>query len=342
MDTNSPGGRRRFLTGLTTLAVTAAIGRPTFGASEASPPAPPAPAPADGPAFFPGFQPLEVEVADMHFRGVLGGAGPPVLLLHGYPETHITWRLVAPELARSYTVIIPDLPGYGDSDTRADTPRWTKRRVGDALVQLLAQLGHRQFSVIGHDRGARAAYRLALDHPQQVRALVALSVVPTLDALEAVDQDFAVHNFHWFLFAQPFDLPERLLASAPDQFITSALARMTAGVAPLEPAVLAAYRAAFRKSSARHAMCEDYRAALAEDAAADAADRAAGHQLACPVLVLYPAEMAKTGAATPVATWQRWAADVSGKALPGGHLLPEESPALVLAEVGPFLRRAHS
>ena len=344
MSYKPPDSRRRFIAGLATLVAATAAGELGFPARASDERAAGAGAPANPipPAFFPGFERLDVTVADVRFRGVVGGTGPPLLLLHGYPQTHIAWRLVAPDLAKSYTVIAPDLPGYGASPTRTDQPRWTKRRVGDALVQLMTQLGHPRFAILAHDRGARAGYRLALDYPDRVRAFASLTVVPTLDVWEAVDKNFAVQNYHWFLFAQPFDLPERLLASQADSFLDATLGKMAGGLSHVEPAALAAYRAAFREPTVRHAMCEDYRAAVAEDADADAADRAAGRQMPCPVLVLWSVREVKPGAPTPVAMWQRWANDVTGKGLPGGHLQPEESPALVLAEVVPFLKRTHS
>ncbi|AIO68993.1 alpha/beta fold hydrolase [Burkholderia oklahomensis] len=145
--------------------------------------------------FFPGFAGLDVETGDVSFRGKIGGTGSPVLLLHGYPQTHVAWRLIAPTLAKSRTVIVPDLPGYGGSRTHNDLPRWTKRRVAGALVALMDRLGHERFAVVGHDRGARAGYRLALDHPQRVAAYVSLTVVPTLDAFAGVDMTFALDAY---------------------------------------------------------------------------------------------------------------------------------------------------
>jgi haloacetate dehalogenase len=291
--------------------------------------------------FFPGFQTLDARAGGVQFAGVIGGEGPPVLLLHGYPQTHIAWRRVAPELSRHHTLIIPDLPGYGASQTLDTTPRWTKRRVGDALVVLMKQLGFEQFSVVGHDRGARAGYRLALDHPERVTAFASLAVVPTLDALASMDYRAATKAFHWFLFAQKADLPERLLAADPDAFIDSAFEHMTEGRAFIEEAAMDAYRAAFRKPSVRHAICEDYRAAMEEDVAHDAADRAAGRTMQCPVLVLWPDAAYANGRPAPMDSWLGWAADVRGTATCGGHLQPEDAPLDVLAALQPFLG-AHS
>lgn len=299
-------------------------------------------APTDSAAFFPGFAPLGIEAGGVHFAGAVGGEGPPLLLLHGYPQTHITWRRVAPELARTHTVVMPDLPGYGASRTLESNTRWTKRRVAQALTALMSRLGHERFAVVGHDRGARAGYRLALDHPARVSAFASLTVVPTLDAMAAMDFRSAARAFHWFFFAQEADLPERLLAADPDAFIDRALHAMTGGRDFIEPAARDAYRAAFRDTAVRHAICEDYRAALNEDLALDEADRAAGRQMPCPVLVLWPDAEALPGKPTPLDTWQRWATDVAGTAIRGGHLQPEDAPDEVLAALLPFLARHRS
>ena len=291
------------------------------------------------PPFFPVLRRLAVEAGGVRFAGATGGEGPPVLLLHGYPQTHIAWRRIAPALVERHTVVIPDLPGYGASLPDDMARRWTKRRVGEALAALMGHLGHDRFSVVGHDRGARAGYRLALDQPKRVTAFASLTVIPTLDAMAAVDYRTATKAFHWFLFAQEADLPERLLAADPDAFIDRALGKMTGGRDVIEPAALEAYRTAFRDPRVRHAICEDYRAAMNEDLALDAADRAAGHRMPCPVLVLWPRATALPDQPTPIKTWRSWADDVSGAATGGGHLQPEDAPDEVLASLGPFLSR---
>lgn len=285
-------------------------------------------------AFFPGFSPLRIETAGVSFHAWVGGTGAPVLLLHGYPQTHLAWRHIAPCLAQRYRVVVPDLPGYGASRVLRATPRLSKRHVATALVALMSQLGHERFAVVGHDRGARAGYRMALDHPQRVAQFASLTVVPTLEVWNAADWAFGHANFHWYLLAQPFDLPERLLAAAPDAFIDTTLARMAGGLDGFEPRVLDAYRQAFRDPAVRHAMCEDYRSAAAEDREHDLADRAAGNTLACPVLVTWPASHSGE---SPLAIWRRWAGDVRGAALSGGHLQPEFSHQGVLAQLLPFL-----
>lgn len=289
--------------------------------------------------FFPGFLPLVAEAAGVRFSGVLGGSGPAVLLVHGYPESHIAWRKIAGELARDFTVVAVDLPGYGASRPLSEDERWTKRRVAAALVSLMQGLGHQRFSVVGHDRGARAGYRLVLDHPGVVTAFASLAVVPTLDALEGADYRFANKNYHWFMFSQPNGLPERLLAAAPDAVLDWEFEVVGAtSDSVIEPAARWAYRAAFRDPAVRHAMCEDYRAAMEEDLAHDRADRAAGRKIDCPVLALWPA---RPGRETPLPTevWKRWACDVTGAATTGDHLQPEDRPHEVLAALSPFLRR---
>ncbi|WP_244851072.1 alpha/beta fold hydrolase [Caballeronia sp. SL2Y3] len=287
--------------------------------------------------FFPGVARLDVEAGDVSFRGRIGGTGSPVLLLHGYPQTHVAWRLIAPTLARSHTVIVPDLPGYGDSRTRNDQPRWTKRRVAGALVALMDRLGHERFAVVGHDRGARAGYRLALDHPQRVAAYASLTVIPTLDAFASVDKTFALNAWHWFFLAQPGDLPERMLAADPDAYLDTALKKMAGGLERIDPSALDAYRTSFRNPNVRHAICEDYRAAASEDLEHDASDLAAGRKLTCPVLVLWSEREQQARSESPIDAWSRWATNVTGKGLPGGHLLPEDAPNEVLTSLTQFM-----
>ncbi|CAB3784250.1 alpha/beta fold hydrolase [Paraburkholderia fynbosensis] len=287
--------------------------------------------------FFPGFARLDIETDNVSFRGAIGGSGSPVLLLHGYPQTHVAWRLIAPSLAKSHTVIVPDLPGYGASRLHNDQPRWTKRRVASALVALMDRLGHERFAVVGHDRGARAGYRLALDQPQRVSRYASLTVVPTLDAFARVDKVFALSAWHWFFLAQPADLPERMLANDPDAYIDAALAKMAGGLERIDPLALDAYRTAFRSPDVRHAICEDYRAAASEDLEHDANDFAVGRKLTCPVLVLWSEREQNERNISPLDTWSRWAANVTGRGVPGGHLLPEDAPNEVLSALGSFL-----
>lgn len=224
---------------------------------------------------FAGFAGLSVATSRVQFAGVMGGGGVPVLLLHGYPQTHAAWHEVAPALAVHHTVVAPDLPGYGSS-LMADDGIWDKRECAAELVAMMRALGHERFHVVGHDRGARVGYRLALDHPAHVMSYSALAVVPILDVWPAIDSTFARGAFHWFLFLQPGSLPERLLAADPDAFLNATLTGMAGSLDKLHPAALADYRAAFHRPSVRAAMIADYRAAPASDMANDAADRAEG------------------------------------------------------------------
>jgi len=279
------------------------------------------------PPFFPGFRTLDVDTGGVRFAGVIGGAGPPLLLLHGFPETHIAWRKVAPRLARHHTLIIPDLPGYGASRPHAVMPRWTKRRVGAALLALMRALGHERFALAGHDRGARAGYRLVLDHPGVATRFASLTVVPTLDAMQAVDYRYAQRSYHWFFLGQEADLPERMLAAAPDEFLDRAFVAMSAATERvIEAPAREAYRRAFRDPAVRHAVCEDYRAALAEDLSHDEEDRASGRKLDCPVLVVWTLAQEKPGRPSPAEVWKLWADDITGKVTGGGHLQPEDCP----------------
>ncbi|WP_295466420.1 alpha/beta hydrolase [uncultured Pseudomonas sp.] len=286
------------------------------------------------PCLFPGFTRLHLDTASACFQGMIGGQGPAVLLLHGYPQTHLAWRHIAPVLARDHRVVVPDLPGYGASRQHDDRSRWTKRRVAAALIELMDALGLPRFAVVGHDRGARVGYRLALDHPARIERYASLTVVPTPEVWQAFDFRRGLANFHWTFLAQPADLPERLLAVDPDAFLDQALARMAGGLERVEPLALAAYRQAFRDPAVRRAICEDYRAGAEEDLADDLADQARGHLVQCPLLVLWPEQQ---GDESPLAIWRRWALDVRGCAVPGGHLQPEESPQEVLAALRPFL-----
>jgi len=293
---------------------------------------------------FDGFVVLDVATNRVRFAGVMGGNGSPVLLLHGYPETHAAWHAVAPLLADHHTVVVPDLPGYGRSLlTNAGT--WDKREVAAELVVLMRSLGHERFHVVGHDRGARVGYRLALDHPSHVSAYCSLAVVPILDVRPAVDWGFAKAAFHWFLFLQPGDLAERLLATDPDVFLDATLTHMAGSLDRLHPAALADYRAAFRRPSVRAAIIKDYQASDGTDAAYDAADRAAGRTITCPVLVLWPEERlvaqgAEHSAITAADVWRRWAGEVSGVMVPNGHLVPEHAAPEVVQAVLPFFEAA--
>ena len=277
---------------------------------------------------FPGFAAADVGTPDgarIHVR--TAGSGPPVLLLHGYPQTSAMWHLVAPALAERHTVVVADLRGYGDSTAPPDAgpAAFGKRAMAADQVAVMAALGFDRFAVVGHDRGARCAYRLALDHPEAVTALAVLDILPTADVFARVDAAFARSAWHWFFLAQPGDLPERLIAADPDAFFGR-------GTGAFAPHALAAYRAAWRRPEVMHAMCQDYRAGATVDVADDEADRGR-RRIGCPTLVLWGSRGPLGRTPDVLDVWRQWAPDVRGRELDCGHHLAEERPAETLGEL---------
>ncbi len=287
---------------------------------------------------FPGFRTHRLRLTESEVHAVVGGSGPPVLLLHGYPQTYVAWHQIAPALARDFTAVAPpDLRGYGDSTGPAGGPphsAYCKRAMAGDVLALMRDLGFERFAVVGHDRGARVGYRLALDHPQAVRCFSSLTVIPTETMWQRAGMEFGLKAYHWYLFAQPYDLPERLLRSDPAYFLDWTLRAMALDPARIAPAARACYHAAFARESVRHAMMEDYRAGASLDLAHDREARAAGRKIECPVQVLW-----SSGAPDPISTWREWAQHVEGAAIDAGHLLAEEAPEAVLGHLQPFLRR---
>ncbi|HUZ75553.1 MAG TPA: alpha/beta hydrolase [Stellaceae bacterium] len=281
-----------------------------------------------------GFATRRVLTEEAEILIEIGGGGPPLLLLHGYPETHACWHKVAPHLAHDFTVVCPDLRGYGESRfTGTETPdhaAYSKRAMARDQVAVMAALGFERFAVAGHDRGGRTAYRLALDHPARVTRLAVLDIVPTLEMFERMDARSALSAYHWLFLAQPFDLPERLIGAAPDFYLDWTVRSWLGAGATLAPGAMDAYRHAFRVPAVIHAACEDYRAGATLDCDADRADREAGRRIACPVLALWGGGRTVGAAATdPIATWRRWADRVEGAPIDCGHFLPEEAPDAV-------------
>ncbi|MBW0106616.1 alpha/beta fold hydrolase [Pseudonocardia sp. KRD291] len=261
------------------------------------------------------------------------GTGPALLLLHGWPQTSRMWDRVSPGLAAEHTLVLADLPGYGDSllPPGAAVAASGKRSMARDMIEVMTALGHGSFAVAGHDRGARCAYRMALDHPDRVTALAVLDVLPTADVLARADHRFARGAWHWFLLSQPHDVPERLVAAEPE----AVLGRGLAGVC--DPDALDAYRAAWTRPEVVHGMCQDYRAGFDVDLADDEADRGL-RTIRCPTLVLW-GERGPLGSAPDVLeVWRRWAPAAHGRSLPTGHHLAEERPDLVGAELRGFLR----
>jgi haloacetate dehalogenase len=260
------------------------------------------------------------------------GAGPPLLLLHGFPEAHECWERVAPRLAARFDVVVPDIRGYGDSSAPAGGPRgegYSKREMAEELIELMRTLGHEHFAVVGHDRGGRIAYRMALDHPGRVTRLAVVNIIPTLDQFE---REPSLGYWPWFFLAQPAPFPERMLAADPDAFLDHVFGTWTSD--PGAVTARAAYRRALTPETIA-AMCGDYRASFHLDRAHDAADREAGRKIAAPLLVVTGEEEAQLADAEDV--WRGWARDVTAVRVPGGHFVPEEAPDELYAALTDFL-----
>ncbi|PSK91726.1 pimeloyl-ACP methyl ester carboxylesterase [Murinocardiopsis flavida] len=256
-----------------------------------------------------------------------GGSGPPVLLLHGFPQTRVTWREVAPRLIRRFEVVCPDLPGYGDSDRLANGPEgFAKTRVAEHMVGLMRSLGHDRFAVVGHDRGALVAFRAALDHPEIVSHLGVLDVLPTVDNWAALHGANGVFAFHLYLLAQPSDLPERMIGADPDAFFGHFLDTWTKQAGAIPPEVRAHYLSAMRRPEVIRAVCDDYRASAFIDSAHDEADQRAGHRLKMPVLAAWQDPGDTPLPFDPAQIWSTWAHDLLTLVEPCGHFLPEERP----------------
>lgn len=292
---------------------------------------------------FPGFEHRSIEVDEgVNIAAVVGGAGPPLLLLHGHPQTHAIWHRVVPALAERHTVVAADLRGYGDSSKpigAADHSNYAKRAMAQDQLALMRNLGFERFDVLAHDRGARVAHRLALDHPEAVRRLVLLDIAPTLAMYEQTTQAFARAYWHWFFLIQPAPLPERLIEADPSAYIRDVMGRRSAGLAPFDPRALAEYQRCLALPEAAHGLCEDYRASAGIDLEHDRADRDAGHLLQQPLLALWGEQGVVHRCFRPLDEWCRVARDVSGEALPCGHYIAEEAPEALLALVLPFLSR---
>ncbi|KNZ34193.1 MAG: alpha/beta hydrolase [Methylibium sp. NZG] len=286
--------------------------------------------------WFDGFEATRHDVGGVQIFARVGGRrdGPPVLLLHGFPQTHAMWHRVAQRLAPHFSLVLPDLRGYGDSSKPpgdADHANYSKRTMAQDMAALMTQLGHERFAVVGHDRGGRVAHRLALDHAARVTALSVLDIAPTLDMYEATDMAFASAYYHWFYLIQPAPLPERMIAGAGGDgrfFQHGCLGGWGAGgLGHIEPAALAEYERCFCTPDAIHSACEDYRAAAGIDLEHDRASRAAGQRIACDMQVLWAGKGVVQRMFKPLDLWRaQCAGTVTGRALPTGHFLPEELP----------------
>ena len=271
------------------------------------------------------FEQTQIDTSGATIHLVKKGDRFPLLLLHGYPQTHVMWHKIAPRLAEEFTVMAPDLRGYGDSSKPAsDTQHYnySKRAMAQDLVEVMDTLGYQEFFVVGHDRGARVAHRMALDHPQRVKKLAVLDIAPTYTMYTTTDKAFATAYYHWFFLIQPYDLPERLIGSQPEYYLRRCLTSWSADVTVFAPE--AEYIRCFNNPATIHATCEDYRASASIDLRHDEADL--DQKVPCPVFALW-GERGVVGRRYDVLkVWSERATDVHGKALPGGHFLPEEAP----------------
>jgi haloacetate dehalogenase len=280
-----------------------------------------------------GFRTETVGVDGVEILARVAGSGPPLLLLHGSPQTLLMWHLVAPKLAEEFAVVATDLRGYGDSSRPESAPDhgpYSKRAMAEDQIGVMKHFGFDRFALCGHDRGGRVGYRMALDHPEVVTKLAVLDIIPTWEAFSRADMAFGLGYWHWFFLAQPFDLPERLLAAEPEK------ALFRGGSEAIAPEAMEEYVRCLRDPETIHATCEDYRAAATLDYEHDAEDREAGRRIACPLLALWGSRGFLEGHYDVLEVWRGWADDVRGRAIDSGHYIPEEAPEETLAEVRAF------
>ena len=294
------------------------------------------------PELFPGFASRRFTTQGAEIFARIGGSGPPLVLLHGYPQTQVMWHRIAPRLAERFQLIIPDLRGYGTSSTPpADIEHYaySKRAMARDVIDIADQLGIARFLCCGHDRGGRVAYRLALDHPERVEKLVVLDIVPTYDMWHRLTRDLAMQTFHWTFLAQHAPWPEEIIGRDPVGWLDHKLARWggSGDLSCFAPEALAHYRAFFSEPARLHATCEDYRAGAGYDLAADEADRLVGRRIACPVGVFWGAKGIPSKTTSPLAIWDDWCDSVEGRPIQSGHFLPEENPEETASAILDFL-----
>ncbi|MBO9196061.1 alpha/beta hydrolase [Rhizobium sp. 16-449-1b] len=290
--------------------------------------------------FLRGFDLNDFQYAEnIRIRYACAGNGPPLLLLHGHPQTHVTWRKIAPALAETFTVIAPDLRGYGDSSKPAGGPdhvNYSKREMAKDPVALMRALGHERFFVVGHDRGGRVAHRMALDFPDAVAKIAVFDIAPTATMYARTDKVFATRYFWWFFLIQPFPLPERLIEADPEFFLRKHIDGQNKIPDATEAAAFAEYLRCYFDPATRHAICEDYRAAAGIDLVHDEADK--DKRITAPLLALWGAKGTVGALYDVLDTWREKAVDVTGLALDCGHTLQEERPDVVLSELRSFFR----
>ncbi len=277
---------------------------------------------------FEGFSKTTAQLQDIQIHYVMGGSGPPLLLLHGYPQSHVMWHKVAPRLAEHFTVVASDLRGYGDSakpKTTADHAVYSKRATAKDQVELMASLGFESFSVAGHDRGGRVAHRMSLDHPDKVERLAVLDIAPTYSMYASTDFNFALSYYHWFFLIQPYPLPETMIGADPEFYLRKKFGQWGRDETAFPEEVMQEYLRCFKEETI-HASCEDYRASATIDMAHDKADIDAGTGILCPILALWGEKGYVGNKYDVLAEWRKWATEVSGFGVPSGHYLPEEAP----------------
>jgi haloacetate dehalogenase len=290
-------------------------------------------------ALFPGFTTRRIRTSGAEIHCEFGGDGPPVLLLHGYPQTHAMWHRIAPALARTYTVVCADLRGYGDSskpESDAAHAAYSKRAMAADMVEVMGELGFPRFRLAGHDRGGRVAHRLTADYPDSVECVAVLDISPTRVMFRKTDQAFATAYYHWFFLIQPFDLPEKMIGADPSYYLRRKTGSWGSATTIFDPRAYAEYERCFKDPATIHATCEDYRAAASIDLEHDDADVAARRKVKCPLLVLWGDKGVVHKYFDPVKDWRTVATDVRGRALPSGHYLAEEAPAPTLQELAAF------
>ena len=291
---------------------------------------------------FPDFTHKRLRANGVEINTRVGGSGPPLLLLHGYPQSHLIWHRVAPALAKQFTVVVTDLRGYGDSEKpagAADHGNYSKRTMAQDQVEVMAQLGFSSFHLCGHDRGGRVSHRLAVDHPGAVKKLMLLDISPTLTMYEETNMDFARSYWWWFFLIQPAPFPETMIAAAPETYLKKKIGWGHAGLAPFTDETYAAYLSHASDPATMHGMCEDYRAAAGIDLEHDRADRAAGRRIGCDVRVLWGEFGVVNRCFKPVDDWRAVTQDaytVTGRTVPCGHYIPEEVPQELMGEMQRF------
>lgn len=282
--------------------------------------------------------PRRIETSRGTLSVTVTGEGPPLLLLHGFPQTRLMWDPVARLLAGGRTLVIPDLPGYGDSQAPADLDAASKRGMAAQFIEMMAALGHTRFDLAGHDRGGRVAYRMALDHPDSVVRLAVLDILPTADYWARMDRAFALKIYHWAFLAQPWPFPETLIGAAPRAFLENTLRSWTAAKSLdcFAPDAFASYLLNMTDPVRLKGSCDDYRAGAGIDVEHDLEDRRADRRITCPTLVLWGASGIAQSAETPLESWRAWADDLRGAPILSGHFLPEENPADTAAALDGF------